>query len=98
MKARMAFANGVENELRKNGSKPSPTLPFASSASHSSNASNCCGPAPRAAQILVAIAMLVAALDQLTKSLVAQVAMGHGMRLPIVGEWLVLEYTENRGA
>lgn len=50
--------------------------------------------------LLVALAASVAALDQLTKALLAS-AFGSGRlgsRVAIVDGWLALEYTENRGA
>jgi signal peptidase II len=50
--------------------------------------------------LLVALAASVAAIDQLTKALLAS-AIDSGRlasRVTIVDDWLALEYTENRGA
>ena len=49
---------------------------------------------------LVGISAIVAVVDQLTKSLIVS-AIGPGRlesRVEVVGGWLALEYTQNRGA
>lgn len=57
-------------------------------------------PAPRDAIALVAIATAVTGLDQLSKSvLVSAISAGRAdTRIRLLDEWLVIEYTENRGA
>ncbi len=54
---------------------------------------------PRGAGIAVALAALVLALDQATKAIV-QRGLGPGSDrsvVPIVGDWILLEYAQNRG-
>jgi signal peptidase II len=56
-------------------------------------------PASRDSITLLATAALIASADQLTKQAVAT-ALGPGQpdgRLDLVGGWIALEYTENRG-
>ena len=57
-------------------------------------------PARRDAITLVAIAVAVTGLDQLSKSiLVSAISAGRAdTRIRLLDEWIVIEYTENRGA